>query len=51
MRKFILGILVGLILSMSIGFLGPVFAQDRAIEYIWNHIFDSTNNTISVIGQ
>ena len=42
---------IGLILGVTIGFLGSAIAQSRSTEFIWNQVFDSTLDTVSVIGQ
>jgi hypothetical protein len=47
MKKFIIGLICGLIL----GYLTSVLAMDYGIEYISNRVWNSTNNTLKVIGQ
>ena len=49
MRNFIIGLVIGLALGAAV----TVIADPSWIgaETIWNRIFDSTTNTLRVVGQ
>lgn len=50
MRKFLIGIFIGMIIGaiVSGGFIA--YSSDISIEKLWNQVFDSTNNYIRVEG-
>jgi hypothetical protein len=46
MRNFILGLIAGIILAGCV----TVFASDIRGEALWNRVFNSSNNSITIVG-
>lgn len=50
MKKFLIGIFIGMMLGTIIGGGVIAYSSDIGIEKLWNQVFDSTNNVIRVEG-